>query len=163
MLTNTPGHLKTFDYLGLYRYSLTFCTDRRRARFTTDAVVDLVKQQILRAATENQFAVIAYCFMPDHLHLLIEGRSDASDCKRFIALAKQYSGYYFKRAYRESLWQRYGYERVLRDDEASKVAARYILENPIRRRLVERVEDYPYVGSEEYELAHLLEDVARSD
>jgi len=30
------------------------------------------------------------------------------------------------------LWQRYGFERVLRDDEATLVVAKYILENPLR-------------------------------
>ncbi len=59
MRTGTPGHLKTFNYLGLHRYSLTFCTDRRRHLFTKQAAVDLVLAQISRTATENQFAVIA--------------------------------------------------------------------------------------------------------
>src|SRR3989442_642381 len=117
MITRSPGHLKTFDYLGLHRYSLTFCTDRRRQLFVNAAVVDLVLTQISRAANENQFGIIAYCFMPDHVHLLIEGQSDASDCKRFIARAKQYSGFYYSKAHHGVLWQRYGFEHVLRDDE----------------------------------------------
>ena len=159
MLTRTPGHLKTFSYLGLHRYSLTFCTDHRRHLLVDPAVVSLVLTQISRAAAENRFAVIAYCFMPDHLHLLIEGRSDASDCKRFIARAKQYSAFYFSRAYHQVLWQRYGYEHVLQDDERSEIVAKYIVEHPIRAGLVRRVEDYPHVGSLEYSLADLVEGV----
>ncbi len=163
MRTGTPGHLKTFNYLGLHRYSLTFCTDRRRHLFTKQAAVDLVLAQISRTATENQFAVIAYCFMPDHLHLLIEGKADSSDCKRFIARAKQYSGFYYSKAYHSVLWQRYGFEHVLRDEEVSVVVAKYILENPIRARLVQRVEDYPFVGSLVYSLADLVAGVAERD
>jgi putative transposase len=132
MLTKSPGHVKAFNYVGLHRYSLTFCTDRRRELFASPAVVELVLAQISRAATENSFAVIAYCFMPDHVHLLIEGLSDASDFKRFIARAKQYSGFYYKKEHRAVLWQRYGFEHVLRDDELTQVVARYILANPIR-------------------------------
>jgi len=162
MLTKSPGHLKGFDYLGLHRYSLTFCTGYRRPAFKDGAVVELVLAQISRAGTENQFAIIAYCFMPDHLHLLIEGQSEASDCKRFIARAKQYSGFYYKQKYGRTLWQRYGFEHVLRDEELTPVVARYILENPLRARLVERIEDYPYVGSLVYPLAHLVEGLARS-
>jgi putative transposase len=162
MLTQSPGHLKGFDYLGFYRYSLTFCTDYRRPVFRDGAAVELVLAQISRAATENQFAVIAYCFMPDHLHLLVEGQSDASDCKRFIARAKQYSGFHYKQQWRRTLWQRYGFEHVLRDEELTFVVARYILENPVRARLVERIQDYPYVGSLVYPLAHLVERLARS-
>ncbi len=92
MRTGSPGHLKSFDYVGRYRYFLTFCTNRRIPRFTDPAVVDLVLSQISRAASEQAFAVIAYCFMPDHLHLLVEGRSEDADARRFIARAKQVLG-----------------------------------------------------------------------
>ena len=161
MPTGTPGHLKTFGYLGLHRYSLTFCTDHRRHLLVGPEAVGLVLTQISRAAAENQFAVIAYCFMPDHVHLLLEGRSEASDCKRFIARAKQYSGFHFSRTYHQVLWQRHGFERTLPDEEESLIAAKYIVENPIRAGLVQRVADYPYVGSLEYSLADLVEGVER--
>ena len=160
MLTKSPGHLKTFDYLGLHRYSLTFCTNYRRRLFVEPGIVNLVLAQISRAAIENLFEIIAYCFMPDHLHLLIEGKADSSDAKRFITRAKQYSGFYYSAALQPKLWQRYGFEHVLRDDEITLVVAKYILENPVRAGLVKRVEDYPFVGSMVYSLAQILEGVA---
>ena len=160
MRTGNPCHLKSFSYLGLHRYSLTFCTDHRRHLFLKPPVVELVLAQITRAARENEFDVIAYCFMPDHLHLLIEGKSDNSDCKRFIARAKQYSAFFYSRTYRSVLWQRYGFEHVLREEETSWVVARYILENPIRAGMVRRVEDYPFVGSLVYALTDLIADVS---
>ena len=52
MLPKRP-RLKTFDYIGLYRYFLTFCADRRRPLFTEAQIV------ILRE-DENTTAVIAY-------------------------------------------------------------------------------------------------------
>ena len=160
MRTGNPGHLNAFDYLGPHRYSLTFCTDRRQKLFTTKDVVDLVLEQIARAATEYQFEITTYCFMPDHLHLLVEGKSAGSDAKQFIARAKQYSGFYYKQARGSKLWQRYGFEHVLRDDELTLVVAKYILENPIRAGLVKRVEDYPFLGSLVYSLPDLLEAIA---
>ena len=152
-----PEPLKTFAYVGLHRYFLTFCTEQRAPLFTSAAVVDLVIAQISRAASECAFAVPAYCFMPDHLHLLVEGKSDASDCRDFIKRAKQYSGFYYSKTYRMRLWQRYGYDHVLRDDEKMIVVARYILQNPIRAGLVKRIEEYPYCGSFEWPLAALLD------
>jgi len=53
MLTARPPHLKAFDYTGFYRYSLTFCTDRKRALFRDEAVVKLVLLQISRAAADG--------------------------------------------------------------------------------------------------------------
>jgi putative transposase len=156
MQTGIPGHLASFDYIGLYRYFLTFCTHRWRQHFVEPEHVELVYRQILRSANDTGFAIVAYCFMPDHLHLLIEGQSENSDCREFIKRAKQFSGFFYKQTFGTHLWQRYGFERVLRNDEGTLSVARYILENPVRSGLVERVEDYRFVGSSVYPLADIL-------
>ena len=157
MRTNYPRHLPAFDYVGIHQYFLTFCTDLRRRWFIDSANVTLVLSQILRASTENQFAVIAYCFMPDHLHLVVEGECDASNCLTFIKKAKQYSGFYFAKARGEKLWQRYGYERIIREDEDMLQVARYVLQNPVRSGMVTDVREYPFVGSQRYALEQLLD------
>jgi putative transposase len=94
-----PGHLATFAYTGLYRYFLTFCTDTRRVVFTAEEPFELVLEQILRAAASNGFAIHAYCFMPDHVHLLAEATDDSSDCLRFITRSKQLSGFYYRKRF----------------------------------------------------------------
>ena len=157
MRTGNPGHLKTFDYVGLHRYFLTFCTDHRKKRFEDARPVDVVREQILRAANDESFAVIAYCFMPDHVHLLVEASSDASDCLRFIKRAKQFSGFHYQKQFGERLWQRYGYERTLRSEDTTLVVAKYIVANPVRAGLVENPEDYPFSGSERHSMAEILE------
>ena len=160
MLTGNPGHLKSFDYTGLYRYFLTFCTDSRCELFTGAQAVDIVLLQIERAAADEHFAIVAYCFMPNHVHLLIEALAEAADCRRFIKRAKQFSAFYYTKTFGQRLWQRYGFERVLRNDEATLGVARYVLENPLRAGLVTRVEDYPFAGSRVYSLADILTAVA---
>jgi putative transposase len=157
MITGRPAHLKTFDYLGLHQYFLTFCTYERRQLFLESDPVVAVRTQIQRAASDHRFAVIAYCYMPDHLHLLVEGQADDSDCRKFISRAKQYSGFRFKAAFDQRLWQRYGYEHILRSNEASISVVRYILENPIRARLVNRIDEYPFSGSSVYSFEQVLE------
>jgi REP-associated tyrosine transposase len=136
MRTGRPAHLKAFDYLGLQRYFLTFCTNNRERVFVSREPFDLVRNQIVRAATDEQFAIVADCFMPDHVHLLVEGESDTADCRRFIARAKQFSGYDYSQQFGKTLWQRYGYEHVLRQDEETLGVAKYIVENPVRGGLV---------------------------
>jgi putative transposase len=95
--------------------------------------------------------------MPDHVHLLVEAERDRSDLKRFSKLVKQVAGFHFRRDTGQPLWQRYGYERVLRADEDSQSVARYIVENPLRARLALRVDDYPFWGSFEYSRDQLIE------
>ena len=157
MITKRPHRLTTFSYVGCYRYSLTFCTNFRAHVFVDSEVVQLVLSQFLRAAGEEEFSVLAYCFMPDHAHFLVQGNSEASDGRRLIKLGKQYAGYAYSVKYGRKLWQPWGFERVLRDEEASFTAARYIVESPVRAGLAKTVLDYPFVGSQIYELKDLVE------
>ncbi len=60
---------------------------------------------------------------------------------------------------RGRLWQEGYYERVLRDDDASRDIARYIIANPVRGGLVTSPIEYPYSGSDVWTLQELLEDV----
>jgi putative transposase len=151
-----PQHLPDFDYLGPNRYSLRFCTAARRAVFTNAPTVDLVNAQFVRACGEHLFAVLAYCFMPDHVHLLVEGVRADSDLRRFQAAAKQYSGFYYKQRCGQMLWQRYGYERVVRSQDHTLDVVRYILENPIRAGLARSLNEYPFSGSSLFSLAELM-------
>jgi putative transposase len=102
-------------------------------------------------------AIIADCYMPDHIHLLVEGQALTSDCRRFISRAKQLSGFHFQQQFRERLWQRYGHERVLRGEEGTLSAVRYIFENPVRAGLVAKVTDYPFTGSSLYTVEQILD------
>lgn len=120
MRTNRPHRLKEFNYLGCYRYSLTFCTHLRAKLFAESDVVELVLSQFLRA------------------------------------VGKQYAGYAYSKKYGARLWQPWGFERVLRHEDASLAVARYIVENSVRGGLVKVVEDYPFVGSQVYELKDLI-------
>jgi putative transposase len=148
MHTGRPQRLKTFDYVGYHRYSLTYCTYYRECIFVEPGAVRLVLSHILRAGAEQQFTIPASCFMPDHVHMLVHGNSEASDCRMFIKLSTQYAGYAYSQKYRRKLWQPWGFERVLRSDEQSHTVARYILENPVRAGIAKSVLDYRFVGSQ---------------
>lgn len=152
--------LRTFEYVGGYRYFLTFCTCGRQMVFTNPAVVALVRTQILSAAASHGFPVLAYVFMPDHAHLLIAGTRKEADMKSFVHLAKQKSGYLYSRSYRRRLWQPSFYDRVLRDEEATWDVIRYIVDNPVRAGLVEQFEDYVFLGSGIMERSQLMEELA---
>jgi putative transposase len=133
MFTGKPGHIKGFDYLGLRQYFLTFCSYSRRRCFVSDDAVVTVRTQIERAAAEQDIALLAYCYMPDHVHLVAEGKAENSDCRQFIKRGTAIS------------------------------VARYILENPVRAGLVTRIQDYPYSGSSAYSIEQILEAVQLRD
>jgi putative transposase len=141
------SRLPSGDYSQGLGCLLTFCTAQRKCVFVEADVVQLVWSQMLRAATTNGLSIPAYCFMPDHLHMLVESSSPESDIERFVKAAKQLSGYYYKRRFGSPLWQPSWHDRVLRHTDDRTAAMRYLLHNPIRAGIVERLGDYPFVGS----------------
>ena len=152
-----PKHLPDFPYLGKLSYALEFTTEKRAPLLTDAAAIDLVVQQFLRAARECRFVIAAHCLMSDHVHLIVDGERDDANCLAFIKLAKQYSGYYFKQAFGQRLWQRYGYERFIRDDMERALTIRYLLENPVKAGLVRDPREFHGLGSERYTVEELMQ------
>ena len=141
-----PKRLRTFDYRGPFAYSLTFCTLERQKHFESEAVVEAVRTAILRTAVDERFAVLAYCFMPDHLHLLVQGTAMTSTFPSFARLARQRASV-ASRCMRDGLlWQEGYFERTLRRDEDLTSVASYIAHNPVRAGLVECAEEWPHSG-----------------
>lgn len=140
----------------MQRYFITTCASFRRPVFTAATLVTEVVDQLLDNAMKFEFAVFAYCVMPDHLHALIEATSEGSDLKAFMKRFKQMTGFSYRRATGQSLGQPEYHEHILRSDEATDAVARYILENPIRARLATALGEYPFAGSGVHELQDLM-------
>ena len=85
--------------------------------------------------------------MPDHVHLLVEGRDATSHMCSFAHLAKQRTAYVYTKATGRRLWQPSYWDHVLRDEESTWDVARYICDNPVRKGLVERWDLYEFTGS----------------
>ena len=151
-----PPRIEGFSYLGRYRYFVTFCTLDRRETFADIALGQRAVRRFRRTCRHWKFAILAYCVMPDHAHLLVEGTSDSSDFCRLIKSAKQSSGQSYAAAAKQPLWQEGYYDRVLRPDEDPKKIARYIVENPVRAGLVRSPLDYPLSGSDLWTMQELV-------
>ena len=138
--------MPNFSYTGPHRYFLTICTYEKQAIFTAWGVVDVVRTQMLIAAQACGFEVIAYCFMPDHVHLVAQGVTDASSLPDFMQRAKQRSGYYGRRLIGHAIWQTGYHERVLRSEADTPAVVAYVLANPVRAGLVGKPGDYAFSG-----------------
>jgi putative transposase len=119
-----PPRIDGFSYRGPYQYFLTFCADNRRLAFLDAAAASLVINHFLRTSAQWEFAVLAYCVMPDHVHLLVEGLSDNSDLRRFAKRLKQGSGQAYAHAFGTRLWQEGYFDHVLREEEDARRVAR---------------------------------------
>jgi putative transposase len=139
--------LGDFSYEGYYRYFITLRCHSGKRHFA-DSNLTLAALRILRqTAKQRNFYIWAYCFMPDHLHLLIEGKTENADMRKFISVFKQKAAFWFNSRYNTKLWQPRYYDHVLRKDEVTLIVVRYILENPVRKGIVTDYLQYPYSGS----------------
>ena len=144
-----------FSYIGLHRYFLTICTVKRQRSFEEPEAASWLCDQILQLFEPTLFAVIAFCVMPDHVHLLLEGLTDDADLRMAVHNWKLRTGFAWKKRRGRDLWQEGFYDYVLRDEDVVAGIVRYILNNPLRAGLVDDVTKYPYLGSSRYSVVEL--------
>jgi putative transposase len=138
--------IRDFDYSGFNSYFITICTSNKQPYFSSQALIKEIIVTLENEANNHRFKVYAYCFMPDHLHLLLIGQENAG-LLSFIKLFKQKTGYMFKQKTNRMLWQKGYYDHVLRKREGINKISEYIFNNPVRKRIVEDMREYPYSGS----------------
>jgi len=143
-------------YIGSQWYFLTNCTLDRIPRFQDGRLVAEVLDFVIQESQTKGVEIQAYCFMPDHLHLLTNGTHAAADCLAFNKTFKQRSGFAFKQRIRRPLWQDRPYDHILRPDENWEAVAYYIWMNPVRKGLCTRPEDWPFSGSMTVDWKRLL-------
>jgi REP element-mobilizing transposase RayT len=128
------------------RIYLVTTTTHNRQRFFDDfhlgwIVVGAMRHHDRAGSTDT----LAYVVMPDHLHWLFS-LGTGSSLDKVLHSMKSYSG---KRIGNNSgagqgpVWQSGYHDHALRKEEDLVHLARYVVANPVRAGLVERLGDYP--------------------
>jgi putative transposase len=139
--------LQTFDYRGCYAHHVVVVVKDRIPVFDDIALGHWCMGVLEDVAPETGFEVLAFCFMPDHLHMLVEGMEDSSHLITLLQRFKQRTGFYFKKQSGAQLWQESYFDRVIRKEEDLGVVADYIFQNPVDAGLVGAPpEVYPLLG-----------------
>ena len=152
-----PERVSGFSYKGGYRYFVTACTWNRSVQFLEPSHARDISAQFSPFFARYAFEVIAYCLMPDHVHLLLEGTSATADFREAMRQWKQQTAYRWKARTGQRLWQSGYYERVLREDDDTRAVVGYLLQNPVRAGLARTPAEWPWTGSSRYSLAELAE------
>lgn len=124
-------------------YLITCNTKDRQPIFGDWRVGRLVVRQLMLAERDDLAQSLAWVVMPDHFHWLLELKSDS--LSRVIARTKSRASVVVNAAQGRagSIWQRGFHDRAIRREEDFRALARYIIRNPVRGGLVNRVGDYP--------------------
>jgi REP element-mobilizing transposase RayT len=143
---------------GLY-HVITRGNNRRRI---FDAPADYERFLSLLAVQKRRlpFFLYAYCLMTNHVHLLIERRADPVG-RIMHRLLTGYSQYYNRRYRRVGHLLQGRHKAILcQSDRYLAKLVRYIHLNPVRAKMVDQPEQYPYSGHRSYlglELAPLVD------
>jgi putative transposase len=155
-MPNRPGRLRDFDYRGYHSYFVTVCTHHRVPAFRDLDFAVSARDQLLRLANVWRFALLAYCLMPDHVHILARGKTADASLRTFVLSWNTWTAHKWRRERATRLWQSGYHDHVLRDEEPDLGIARYIILNPVRAGLVSAPQEYPLVGSTEFSIEEIL-------
>jgi REP element-mobilizing transposase RayT len=126
-------------------YSITINVFDRKPYFLEYNFTERIIDCLCESRKESNCVVIVYCFMPDHLHLITSPQNEGISILDFInkfkgrstKIARDVLGIQY-------LWQRRYFDHKIRDNEDLNAQILYILNNPVRKGIVQKYEDYRY-------------------
>ena len=153
-----PPHSKTIQHFNVagHAHLLTFSCYKRLPLLTNDTWRTWLSEGITRTLEKQRFTLIAFVYMPEHLHLLIFPTDDTCAIEQLLFAVKRPFSFKVKRALEEShspllqkltirdrpnhtsfrFWQEGpGHDRNLISAKNCLKAAEYIHNNPVRRGL----------------------------
>jgi putative transposase len=138
--------LKEFEYTGRYAYHIVLLPKNRVPVFNDHSWARHCATELEAIAAATNFGVLAYCFMPDHLHALVEDLEDNAQLLRFVQRFKQKTAFKFKQRFGGQLWQQSFYDHGIRRPEDVNSVAQYIFWNPVEAGLVRRPREFELSG-----------------
>lgn len=171
-MPTTPHRKRVRHYEGNgHLHELTFSCYQRRPLLTNDVWRGILADR-LRAACEIEcFQLVAFVFMPEHVHLLTLPRNNDAKVSRLFARTKQPTSKSIKQlletrgsallddlTVRERpgkhcfrFWQEGpGYDRNIFSPQAIEASIEYIHQNPVRRNLCQRSTEWKWSSARYY-------------
>jgi REP element-mobilizing transposase RayT len=142
-------------------FFFTLCARHQGKPFTASDLAEAIIGSLLWRREKHRWLLFCYCLMPDHLHFiirLIPGETHLYNAgargKVPVGVPDQVGDFkkytntqvWWQREGSGQLWQRSSYDRVIRYNQSIQESASYVLNNPVRKHLVNKWEDCPYSG-----------------
>jgi len=143
-------------YFGSFDAWLDRCVDGS-PRWLADPRIARIVADAFHRLDGERYDLVAYCIMPNHIHLLIETQGYlaaashegptasyplADLLKRLKGSTARYGNEVLGRQGR--FWQHESYDHIVRNAREYERIVAYILNNPVKAGLVERWEDWPH-------------------
>jgi putative transposase len=135
------------SYRGQIAVAFALCFAAKSPLFTNSEVVREFIMLLRLCVEKHRCIVPIYCFMPDHLHVILWGTIDTADLWQAIVEFKQRTGFWLGQHRPGISWQKDFYDHIIRKDEDLGAHVRYIAGNPVRKGLVVDWRQHLHTGS----------------
>jgi putative transposase len=126
-------------------FFVTSVTWERRALFRSERAATLFSETLFGYRNRGIFQLYEFVLMPDHIHLLLAPKPTLALERALQFIKGGYSHRFMKETgSRMEIWERSFTNHRVRDATDYEKHRSYIHLNPVRTRLVERPQDYPY-------------------
>jgi len=100
---------------------------------------------LLKWRSKLEFKLFAFVVMPEHTHILLMP-TEAAGLRAIVMNLKRDSSWRISQLFasRGHLWRAEFFDHWMRTKDQAARAVEYIHENPVRRCLVKKAEEYPY-------------------
>jgi len=122
-------------------FFVTTVTVQRQPIFRREAAANLLIDTLAHYRNERKYLLHEFVIMPDHFHALLTPAPEIS-LERAMQFIK--GGFSFRLQHRGSVWQASFTNHRVRDFEDYEKHREYILLNPVRAKLAQSTQDYPY-------------------
>lgn len=128
-------------------YFATLCARDGKEVFSDTELAKQVVTALRWITDKGLLRIYAYCLMPNHLHFASSLCSVTQSMSEVIGRFKSYTTQLsWNVGFKGELWQRSWYDHIARRDEDVLAICEYILANPVRKNLVDSVDEWPYSG-----------------
>ena len=126
-------------------YLLTTTTHNRKPILTKKGVAQIIFDVFEWLETEERIRWYCIMIMPDHLHAIVQLRTQHT-LSSIMHTLKRFTARQINKLLKQegAFWQEGYHDSGIRGDTALNEMIRYCYENPVRKGLVETAKDYPY-------------------
>jgi putative transposase len=120
-------------------YHITAVTLDRQPVFSDLRPARVLINALREAQVRGEATTLAFVIMPDHMHWLLQLEAETS-LSSLVGAVKAVTAH----GLGGRIWQSGFHDHVLRQEDGLAKLARYIVANPLRAGLVQRIGDYPH-------------------
>jgi putative transposase len=124
-------------------YFITSSTFQKKSIFQSERMAALLVEALQHYRSQGKFLLHEFVVMPDHFHALL---TPQETLERAVQLIKGGFSFRAKRdlGFGGEVWQNSFYDRRVRDSAEYEAYRKYILDNPVKRGLVQVATDFPF-------------------